>query len=92
MKKFDKGNVYSSHTDALITQVINQIMEEKQISKQAAETYLYSSGLTIYSTQVNSVQTAMEEEVKKDKYKIRSKVTKNADGTGVLAQTAMAHK
>ena len=28
-----KGNVYSSHTDALISQLIEQIMEEKQISE-----------------------------------------------------------
>lgn len=70
-----KGNVYSAHTDALITQLIEQIMEEKQISQNAAKTYLYSSGLKIYSTQVTSVQTAMEEEVKKDKYVITSKKT-----------------
>jgi len=84
-----KGNVYSSHTDALISQLINQIMEEKQISKNAAETYLYSSGLKIYSTQVSSVQTVMEEEVKKDKYLVASKKTTNADGSPVYAQTAM---
>ena len=56
-----RGNVYSSHTDALITQLTQQIMEEKQISKDAAETYLQTSGLTIYSTQVSSVQNIMEE-------------------------------
>lgn len=85
-----KGNVYSSHTDALISQLINQIMEEKQISKNAAQTYLYSSGLKIYSTQVNSVQTAMEEEVKKDKYFVESITTKDKkDVTPIYAQTAM---
>lgn len=84
-----KGNVYSSHTDALISQIIQQIMEEKQISKNAAETYLYSSGLKIYSTQVNSVQNVMEEEVKKDKYLIASKEITNEDGSAVYAQTAM---
>jgi len=84
-----KGNVYTSHTDALITQLINQIMEEKQISKNAAETYLYSSGLKIYSTQINSVQTVMEEEVKKDKYLVKSRKVKNEDGSPVYAQAAM---
>ena len=83
-----KGNVYSSHTDAVISQLISQIMEEKQISKNAAGTYLYSSGLKIYSTQVNSVQTAMEEEVKKEKYLVKSK-TSNEDGSPIYAQTAM---
>ena len=79
-----KGNVYSAHTDALLNQLINQIMEEKQISKSAAETYLYSSGLKIYSTQVTSIQGIMEEEVKKDKYVITSKKT------GAKTQAGMA--
>ena len=84
-----KGNVYSSHTDALLLQLIEQIMEEKQISKNAAETYLYSSGLKIYSTQVSSIQKVMEEEVKKKKYLVKSKQTKNEDGSAVYAQAAM---
>lgn len=78
-----KGNVYSSHTDALINQLINQIMEEKQISKSAAETYLQSSGLTIYSTQVSSIQSVMEEEAKDKFYVLTSKET------GQTAQGAM---
>ena len=84
-----KGNVYSSHTDALISQVIEQIMEDKQISKNAAQTYLYSSGLKIYSTQVNSIQSVMENEVKKDKYLVPSAELKNEDGSPIYAQTAM---
>ena len=84
-----KGNVYSAHTDALINQLINQIMEEKQISKNAAETYLYSSGLKIYSTQINSVQATMEAEVKKDKYFVKSRELTNEDGSPVYAQAAM---
>lgn len=83
-----KGNVYSSHTDALIDQLIAQIMEEKEISKDAATTYLYSSGLKIYSTQDSSVQTIMEEEAKKSKYDLKSKKNTNEDGSAVLAQGA----
>ena len=83
-----KGNVYSSHTDALLDQLIDQIMEEKQISKDAATTYLYSSGLKIYSTQVASIQSVMEEEAKKSKYNLKSKENKNEDGSAVLAQGA----
>lgn len=79
-----KGNVYSAHTDALINQLIEQIMEEKQISKDAATTYLYSSGLRIYSTQVTSIQSVMEEEAKKSKYVLTSKTT------GEKAQAGMA--
>ena len=83
-----KGNVYSSHTDALITQLTQQIMDEKQISKDAAETYLQTSGLKIYSTQVSSIQSVMEEEAKKSKYNLKSKESKNEDGSAVLAQGA----
>lgn len=83
-----KGNVYSSHTDALITQLTKQIMDEKQISKDAAETYLQTSGLKIYSTQVSSIQSVMEAEAKKSKYNLKSKKNKNADGSAVLAQGA----
>ena len=79
-----RGNIYSAHTDALLNQLINQIMEEKQISKNAAETYLYSSGLKIYSTQVTKIQNIMEEEVKNDKYVITSKKT------GATTQAGMA--
>lgn len=84
-----KGNVYSSHTDALISQLIDQIMEEKQVSRDAAETYLQTSGLTIYSTQVSSIQNVMEEEAKKSKYDLKSKENKNEDGSAVLAQGAV---
>ena len=90
--KFENGvksNVYSAHTDALISQLIAQIMEEKQISKDAAETYLQTSGLKIYSTQVTSVQNVMEEEVKKKKYLVKSKEVTNEDGSAVYAQAAM---
>ena len=87
-----KGNVYSSHTDALISQLTQQIMDEKQISKDAAETYLQTSGLKIYSTQVASIQNVMEEETKKDKYKLelkeKGKVVKDANGNAILAQGA----
>ena len=85
-----KGNVYSSHTDALISQLIEQIMEEKQISKNAAETYLYSSGLKIYSTQVDSIQSVMEEEVQKKKYLVESdKTKKKKDVEPIYAEAAM---
>lgn len=85
-----KGNVYSAHTDALISQLIAQIMEEKQISKDAAETYLQTSGLKIYSTQVTSIQNVMEEEVKKKKYLVESRETKKKkDVDPIYAQAAM---
>lgn len=88
---FQKGTIssgsdYSYHTDAVIEQVVEQVMEEKQISRQLAENYVYSSGLTIYSTVDTSVQTRLEEEYKKEKY-IKSGRDKNKDGSLVNEHT-----
>ena len=89
--KFSKGTMstgttYSYHTDAVIDQVVNQVMEEKGISRQLAENYVYGSGLTIYSTVDNTVQTRLEEEYKKEKY-IKTGHEKREDGTLKNEQT-----
>jgi len=82
---FTKGNTggeasYSYHTDAAIKQVIQQIMEEKNISEELAKNYIYGSGLTIYSTEDSAVQARVEEEFAKTKYQISGR-EKNADGS-----------
>ena len=74
------NNIYSYHTDAMITQLVNQIMEEKGISKELAENYVYGSGLKIYSTVDANVQARLEEEFKKDKYISKGRA-KKSDGT-----------
>ena len=89
--KFEKGTmstgtVYSYHTDAVVEQVINQVMEEKGISRQLAENYVYGGGLTIYSTVDNTIQTRLEEEYKKEKY-IKTGHDKNSDGTLINEHT-----
>lgn len=82
--KFEKsqsqGNVYSYHTDALIAQVINQVAEEKGISKELATNYVYSSGLTIHSTIDTKVQARLDEEFAKATY-IKNGIDKNPDGS-----------
>lgn len=83
--KFTKGDVtrssnYSYHTDAVIEQVIKQVMDEKEIKRELAENYVYSSGLTIYSTVDSTIQTRIEEETKKDKYVLKGR-EKEKDGT-----------
>ena len=89
-KKVTTGNIYSYHTDALLDQVVNQVAEEKEISKQLAENYVYSSGLTIYSTQNDEVQAALDEEfAKTSKYCIKSRKTKDEEGNFVTSQAAM---
>ena len=65
------GTSYSYHTDAAIEQVIGQVMEEKGISRQLAENYVYGSGLTIYSTVDSSIQSRIEEETAKEKYQLK---------------------
>ena len=81
---FSKGDVstssnYSYHTDAVLEQVINQVMEERGVSRQIAENYVYSSGLTIYSTVDKDIQARVEEEYQKDKY-IKSGRDKDEEG------------
>ncbi len=84
---FQKGETaissgYSYHTDAVIEQVIEQVMEEKDISRELAKNYIYSSGLTIYSTVNAEIQAKVEEETLKDKY-IKAGREKNKE-TGEL--------
>ena len=82
--KFEKGRivetVYSYHTDAAIMQIINQLMEEKDLNYDAAKLYLYSGGFKIYTTQDTKVQNTLQEEFEKDKYMISGR-DKNPDGT-----------
>lgn len=86
--KFEKGTAgggttYSYHTDAAIEQVINQVMEEKEISRQLAENYVYSSGLTIYSTVNPEIQARLEEEYSKSKYIVTSPSKKQTSQSGM---------
>lgn len=78
---FTKGNTsskktdnnYSYHTDALLTEVINDISDKKGISKEFATNYIEMAGLTIYSTQNKDIQKAIETEFSKGTYNIKSK-------------------
>ena len=74
------GNIYSYHTDAMITQIVDQLMEEKGMTKEMAESYVYGSGLKIYSTVNPTIQATLDEEFKNGKYMISGR-EKNADGT-----------
>ena len=76
----NEGSIFSYHTDAVISQVVEQVMEERGISEQMAKNYVYSSGLTIYSTVDSSIQARLEEEYQDPKY-IRSGRRRNSDGT-----------
>ena len=77
--KFKKGSVessdgvYSYHTDALITDVTNDIAEKYDISSDFATNYIYMAGLTITSTQDTKIQNQIETEMEKSKYVLQSK-------------------
>ena len=78
-----KNSIYSYHTDALISQVIEDLEEQKNISEEFATNYLYMGGLTIHSTQNTSIQEETEAEFQKKQYQLKS-----SDGT-TTAQSAM---
>ena len=76
--------VYSYHTDALIEQVINQVMEEKNCTREIAENYVYGSGLTIYSTVDTNIQSTLETE-----FSNTAKYQRTSGKTGAKTQAGM---
>ena len=69
--KFKKGSVdssngvYSYHTDALITDVTNDIADKYNISTDFATNYIYMAGLTITSTQDAKYKIRLKQRWKK---------------------------
>ena len=92
---FDEGDIetgdiiYSYHTDALITDVINDLAEEKNISTEFAQNYLYLSGATIYSTQNSEIQDKVESEFLKNQYVLYSS---DEETTSQAAMVIMNHQ
>lgn len=84
-KGIDKAS-YSSHTEAMVRQIIKQLVDEKGMDKEYAETYLYSSGFTIHSTEIGSIQSVLEKEFAKTNYQVKTTVTKKVDGKNTKAK------
>ena len=80
------GSIYSYHTDATISQVIEDVAKAKGISQSLASTYVSSSGLTIYSTQDTDLQNKMDE-VMVNNSKDYTRKSKQTDGA--TSQSAM---
>ena len=80
------GSIYSYHTDATISQVIEDVAKEKGISKSLASTYVYSSGLTIYSTQDTALQSKMDEVMVNNS---KDYIRKSKKTEGETSQSAM---
>lgn len=85
----NSSNIYSYHTDALLSDVINQLSERKHISKEFATNYLQMAGLKIYSTQNSKIQNILEKEFQKSKYIIKS--SNNPDITSQAAMVIIDH-
>ena len=77
--KFKKGEissddgVYSYHTDALISEITDDIAKKYNISTKFASNYIDMANLTIYSTQDTKIQKETEKEFEKKKYSLISK-------------------
>lgn len=65
--------VYSYHTDALISEITEDISKKYNISNTFATNYINMAGLIIHSTQDSKIQDQMETEFKKKKYSLKSK-------------------
>lgn len=79
------NGVYSYHTDALIEQVLAQVMQEKNCTREIAENYVYGSGLTIYSTVDTSIQSTLETEFSNTaKYQRTSKASGKTTQAGMV--------
>ena len=81
--------VYSYHTDALITEITNDICNQYNISETFATNYIYMAGLTIYSTQDSNIQNQMQNEMKKGKYILASQ---NGGDSSQAAMVIIDHK
>lgn len=82
------SNVYSYHTDALISQIIEDISDKYKISKTFASNYLELAGCKIYSTQNSNFQNEVEKEFEKSKYSLPSK---NGGANSQAAMIIMDH-
>ena len=80
---------YSYHTQATIKQVIEDLMEQKQITRDEARLMIESNGYTIHSTQDSTIQARMQQEFLEDKY-IRSGKETKEDGTPLNDHTQAA--
>ena len=81
--KFERGESAESTVDvsyvvsAAIEQLLDRIIAEgnEDMDRDAAEIFLYSGGLKIYTTQETDIQNVLEEEIVKEKYIKSSKYT-----------------
>ncbi len=86
----NENTIYSYHTDALLTEIIEDISENKNISTNFAENYIEMAGLKIYSTQDSEIQSEIEKEFSKRKYILKSE--NDSSATSQAAMVIIDHK
>ena len=86
----EENIIYSYHTDALLTEIIEEISKKKNISTNFAENYIEMAGLKIYSTQDSEIQSEIEKEFSKNKYILKSE--NDSSVTSQAAMVVMDHK
>lgn len=80
-----EGNaIYSYHTDAMINEIISNIVAKNNISENFALNYLYLGGLIIQSTQDSNIQNTVQKEFEKEKYILKSITNKNATSQAAM--------
>ena len=91
--KFEQGE-FSTTSDlsfleqAAIDQAVEDLMNEYDIDRKAAEDRIYNNGYKIYTTQDTDIQDRMEEEYLKDQY-IKAATTKKGKEEDAHSQSAM---
>ena len=88
--KTESNGIYSYHTDALIIEILSDIEEKYNISKEFAENILYLGNLSIYSTENSAIQSALENEFSKKKYILPA--TNENNKSSEAAMVIMDHK
>lgn len=77
--EFKEGTVSNGanldwHTESAISQILDQMVEEKGIDKETAKATLYGGGYTIYTTQNKSIQEKVQDEFNKTTYIAKGRV------------------
>lgn len=70
--------------EAALNQIVNQMVEETGLSKEAARSKLYGGGYSINLTQDTAIQKRVEDELKKDKYATKSRKKDGATMQGAM--------
>ena len=78
------SKVTSYYISSAINQVVNQLVEEKDWSKEYAQSRVYGGGYKIYTNQITSIQDTADKEYKNEKYILKSKLVEGAHSQSAM--------